>query len=537
MSDARIGSVLVKAFGLLKAFGARAPEDGWRMSARVHLRGEIAKFALAALGLRVDSGEEAVLAKLATFLREQPIAGQALEWHRFSAIRVPKTTTDLVWARFDPAGRLISIEARLDEREPVPYDRFIRAFLADLVCDAYNETRELPDLERPLALQQHAMSRIGSAVSRAALPHDAREAAVSWIWRVLTATMVTFEQIDEASRFVLPQWLDTRHFGHGLFNVRIRRGAEGVADLWWQVNHAAVDGVPVQEMLDALVAEWGADEVSFPVSPVEPDQAPAPNGHSEGGVGDAFHGTVVRDLRLSPAPAPLPSTFSGDSRAPWERPVRCSPDPEPPRIYAALDFLDMSGFLEVRRELGGASPTAMLLWALAHQPAFADRKFAVATDVPPLEGAEPGSAPSRRTVCFIVMRPADYFPGAFEGAGFGAFAEAFAEEAAATRARTSTPWRLLESTAPMPAAQQEWSARLIPQFGHDSIGTVGVSVIRRASIFEAPWHPVFVDGFVALGDFRDGRCAITCKAARRRLEACRDALRAVAAEPRRYFPR
>lgn len=537
-----VSATLVKALGLLGRMGQGAPENGWRRLGRGHLRGGAARYAIAALGLRPDAGKaaaveaRALVRALATFLRRQPAAHCALEWHRHEAIRVPKSAVDLTWARFDVSGRLLSLEPFLDERVEVPYDGFIRGLLIDLVIEAYNATRYENEAYRPLALEHHAMAAVDVILARASLPPDARDAVTFWVWRVLTATMVTFERLDstdDARRFCMPSFIDARPLGLGALHVRTRLVGEGAVDLWVEANPVAIDAAPLRDVLDDLAADWGRGPVLFPAEGATVG-APMPDGRVE-------DGTVISCGSVPPVPVPPPGRFDEArpvERHVWGRAIRCSSG-EPPHVYACLELLDFGPFFAVRRDLGNVSPTAMLLWMLAHQPAFADRRFAVMVDVPPSEGAGPDSFDGCRTVGLFGVRPADYFPGAFPGAGFAAFQTAFEREATSTRARSSSGWQTVERLGRMP---QRASERYAAPLAREAFGTVGVSVLRGADIFIAPWHPIFTDGFLAFGDLVHAaaggqtRGAVTVKGGRRRVEACREALAHVLASPRRWFP-
>lgn len=539
-----VGSTLVRAFGLLGRMGQGFLEDGWRLLGRGQLRGGATRYAIAAFGLRRPSGKTAgveapaLVRALATFLRRQPVTHCALEWHRHEAVRVPKSAVDITWARFDVSGRLLGLETFLDERVEVPYESFIRGLLIDIVIEAYNATRYENEAERPLALEQHVMNALDVLLARASLPRDTRDAATFWVWRVLTATMVTFERLDsadDARRLCIPSFIDARPPGLGALHVRMRLVGDGTVDVWADANPVAIDAAPLRDVLGALAADWGSEPVLFP-SDGDTLGGPPPEGHVR-------DGTVVSDALVPPVPAPPPGRFDEAhpvERHAWARALRCSSG-DPPHVYARLDLFDFAPFFALRRELGDVSPTAMLLWMLAHQPAFADRRFAVMVDVPPSEGASPDSIDASRTVGVFGIRPADYFPGAFSGAGFPAFQTAFEREARLTRTRASSGWQTVQRLGLVPPSQQRVSERYLGPLARETFGTVGVSVLRGADLFVAPWHPLFVDGVLAFGDLLHAaaggqtRGGVTVKGGRRRIEACREALAQALATPGRWF--
>lgn len=539
-----VGTTLVKAFGLLGRLGRGVPEDGWRRLGRGQMCGEATRYAIATLGLRRDLGrapsvEAPLLARaLATFLRRQPDTHCALEWHRHEAVRISKSAVDVTWARFDVSGRLLSIEPFLDERVEVPYERFLRGLLVELVIEACNATRYERELHRPLALELHVMAAIDGLLARTSLPQDAWDAATFWVWRVLTSTMVTFERLDSANdarRLCTPSFVDARSFGLGALHARLRLVGADSVDVWLEASPVAVDAAPLTEMLEALAADWGRTPVLF-ATDGDGVGGPAPKGHPD-------DGTVVSDDLVPPVPAPPPGRFDEAHPAEphvWGRAIRCAAD-APPHVYASLDLLDFEPFWAMRRELGDVSPTAMLLWMLAHQPAFANRRFAVTVDVPPPDASPPDAVDARRTVGMFGIRPADYFPGAFSGAGFAAFQMAFEREAVLTRKRASSGWRTVDRLGLVPSSQQRLIAPYALPLAMEAFGTVGVSVLRQAEVFLAPWHPLFVDGFLAFGDLVHGaiggqtRGAVSVKGGRRRVEACREALAQALAAPPRWF--
>lgn len=524
-TSALVGTTILKTYGLLARLGGGASEDAWRTVGRTQLRGHESRFVLAALGLQrapaASSAHDAraITGALATLLRDHPSTHCALEWQAHEATRTPKTAVDVVWARYDVAGRLLSLEPHFDDRHEIAYERFLRGLLVELVIAAFNETRGAREVERALHLEQLVMARIDPMLARASLPIDARDAAVLWVWRVLSAVLVTFDRVDTADdprRCTPPAFLDARSLGLGALHLRVRRVGADAVDLWAEAHAGAIDPAPLQAVLVAIAAAWGRTTAPAPRVPERVDDV------------------------IAPVPEPVPASYRDAAPDPlpaWARAVRCATGGEPPHVFEALTRVDMTPLLEVRRGLGNVGLTAMWVWALAHQPAFAGRRFTVALDVPPRSGVPAGDAEAGHTVGLLTIRPADYFPGAFIGAGFDAFHTAFAREVRRTRDRVSDGWDLLARLAAVPASQQTHQVRHLAPLAREALGTVCVTAMRGADIFLPSWHPLFVDGCIAFGDVAsagcDGKvqCTVGIKGGRRHVEACREAVRRALTAP------
>jgi hypothetical protein len=224
-----------------------------------------------------------------------------------------------------------------------------------------------------------------------------------------------------------------------------------VVDVWMQFHHAAVDGVPMQEMMSRLERAWGkAEDVTYPA----PGECPHPG--------------------------------------PWHRPG------ERP-IHHARDFVDFAPLLAARRKLD-VSPrpavAALLLWHLAKQGGFRDKRFASTVDVP-------ARGDSPRCVDFVVIRPADF-------ADLPSFAREFDRQVEACRTRQSATRAAMQTLTLLPprlalAALKQNAART-----NETFGTVGLSILRDAQVFLAPMSDTgFDDGFVSIGNMElpcgDGR--------------------------------
>ena len=475
-----LGYALFRVLQLMRMLGFRAGESGWRRTASIFLRSEPAKFTLTAFGLDYASNaarddlngrerreaEQHVARRLAVWLRTEQAAPWQIEWTRFAARRRPKTLVDVTIARFDGEGRLESIDPAL-EAESQATDELgdeAKKRLRQLLVSIYNDTRDLDDRRRARVLKKLLVRSIDTVLIHAGNWGStlAREEAQEYVGRIMSSSFVSFETLsaEEAAgavgRFQVPDFRRRKHPGFGVLNFHVRFAPELLwADLWMQIDHVAVDGVPMQEALDALKEEWGVCAApTFPTPQVEA----------------------------------LPA-------------VRCSTPETAEGVYAQVALCDFQNLLKVRAELnekyrdrlhGGVTVSSLLVWALAHHPTFRGKTFAVTVDV-----AKRGD--QERVVGLVPMRPETFF-GSNEGEGFVRYIEEFNRRIEAARGRTGTIHRLFDATAPLPPAVHRLAAGMVPGFIAEVVGTVGVSVIKEAEVFVAPYNGLFTDGFLAFGN-------------------------------------
>ena len=249
---------------------------------------------------------------------------------------------------------------------------------------------------------------------------------------------------DAGDRFSPPRFFCESAAGEQLIDVVCRLSFDPrVVDVWMQFHHAAVDGVPMQEMMSRLERAWGkAQDVTFP------------------------------------APGERPT--AGAWHVPGERP-----------IHHACDFVDFAPLLAARRALD-TSPrpavAALLLWHLAKQDGFRDKRFASTVDVPPGERGEP------RCVDFVVIRPADF-------ADVPSFSRAFDLQVEACRTRRSATQAAMQMLTLLPPRLALAALKLNAARTNATFGTVGLSILRDAQVFLAPMSDTgFDDGFLSIGN-------------------------------------
>ncbi|HYI02728.1 hypothetical protein [Hyalangium sp.] len=486
--------ITLKLLEGLSRLGWRAREEGWRKSVQTYFRTEASKFVLASLGLSAEPSattEESSLhlaRRLQAFLREQPVCRWCLQWERFAARRLPCLEADITLAHFDGSGSLKHLQPLLDEHAPAlgALDAEARGWLCQQLVEAYEATRHLEDVDRPLRLERMLRRQVQE---RSWSSGSSRAEALRFTERVLRGTFLVVEQLPAGAtageRHTPPPLLHRKHPGHGLLCLHARLLPEASAvDLWWQIHHSPVDGAPMQEVLDALRAAWGS-----------------------------------RALPLAPAPpASLPPQLCGRRNG---REQVCT-----------LDFLDFSPLLSAREQLsrelaypleGPVSLSGLLLWGLACQPAFADRKFVMPVDVPATPQAE-------RTLGTLVIRPAMYFRQD-RREGLVSFLRAFEARLRATQERRSAATSAMQLFAVAPPFLYEAQRRLASAAMAEGFGTVGITLLRNAEVFLPPLGDANPDGFLAFGRFtRDaegsGRAgAIGIKGTAAQVEAYRQALR------------
>lgn len=262
--------------------------------------------------------------------------------------------------------------------------------------------------------------------------------------RLLSAACVVVEAGDPSTRFAPPEFRARRGLGFGHLTFTVRVFGEAV-DVWALAHHTGIDGAALQEMVGRLRAAWPGDAVAFP----DP-----------------------HDLPIEPR--------------------RCSCGGER-EVFESLTFHEFGPLLALRKRLNvglagdGVTVGSLLMWLLAGEPEFRRVKFGSTVDVPPRGDSE-------RDVDMVALRPGDW-------GEVGSFADAYRRAVDAARARTS-PTRAEISTAELlPPGLQRRLLEANPDRVNDTFGAVGLSILRDAPVFVAPYSDTgFPGGFVAVGD-------------------------------------
>ncbi|HNV86580.1 MAG TPA: SDR family oxidoreductase [Candidatus Omnitrophota bacterium] len=500
-----------KFLSLLHRAGVGRRADGWRTVTQSYLRTEQSKFALAVFGLDLWSdakGERErtfISAKrhcrqrLAQFLKAYPVFRNRLWWHRFCAKERSGGPLDMVEAGFDGDGNLRLLEPYLDRDaggdrfESMPVE--VKNLLLGGIIRAYNESRNVDDKKRPLVLKKKWDRWLSKQMPN--IPGPWGKLSAEYGERVISAAYIQFESLPSersgqpSGRFQAPPFIQFKHPGYGVLNIVSRFTAcYSEADLWIQFSHIPLDGVPAQEILNDLRKQWGTREgLRYPSA-----------GYRAG---------------MSPETC---STRSGRDE-----------------IAQVYQFLDFQPFLRVRSRLNRrfgrhvrqiVTSAALLIWKLAQYKEFEDVKFAIPVDLR-------ATAERERTLGFIYIRPSIYFDPRKPDRGFFSFQREFNRQLLATRKRRSESYRLVESYAAASpllfAATSKFLMRPLQEF----VGTVGITIIKKADFFIAPSSDVHSGGFIAFSNYllpsEDGGkiCAVSIKGPRAKIQGYMNVLRDV----------
>ncbi len=469
----------IKILERLKRLGYGSKEDGWRKATQSYLRTEHSKFTLAVFRLNIwsDSTHEEerslphtkthIIERLSAFLIDHPIVHRQLHWGRFSANRKQKDAIDIVCAGFDEDGKLSGIQPHFDKRFAcfgiISGDQKSR--LNTAIIREYNRFKDFKDERRPRRLKA-GLLRWMRIESR--FPKKARAEGVAYIDRVLNSSFIYFEILpqhsahDDPARFRYPDFIQRKHPGFGIFNICCRLTADHKeADMWFQISHIPIDGVPMQEILNDLKARWKTcGDLEFP----------------------AIYDCLKERKRAEPE---LCSTEKGKAGR-----------------YHTSRFIDFRPLLKKRKELNDRyadrlkapiTVISMLGWGLAHHETFADSKFLFPVDLPSHGGKE-------RTLGFVAIRPSVYFNTTATDGGFPAYQAEFNRRLYKAQARISEIHKLFNIFALSHPAIYWLTRRFMQPMLSEIVGSVVITTIRDADLFIAPSADIIIDGFIAFGN-------------------------------------
>lgn len=475
----------VKILERLKRLGYGSGQDGWRKATQSYLRTEHSKFTLAVFRLDIwsDSPHEEdkslqhakrhIIERLSLFLNDHPISHRKLVWRRFYADRRHKDGVDIVYAGFNKDGSLSGIHPYFDKssvRRSI-ISEHQRARLNAAVVKAYNRCRHIKDEKRPRRLRAGLMrwARLGWR-----LPIRTRAESAAYIDRILNSHFIHFEVLPRvcehngAARFKYPDFISRKHPGLGIFNICCRISSDHrEADLWFQVSHIPIDGVPMQEILNDLKARWKTcGRLEFP----------------------APHDGLSENVPVEPE--------------------LCSTKPGRTGQYHASRFIDFRPILKIRKELNDkyagtlASPVtliSMLAWGLAHHEVFAGRKFLFPVDLPGAGGGE-------RTLGFVAIRPSAYFKKESGVDRFLAYQSEFNRKLYKAQSRISDIHKLFNVFALSHPAVYWLTKKIMQPVLSEIVGSVVITTIKDADLFIAPSADIIIDGFIAFGN-----CSVPAK--------------------------
>lgn len=489
---------------LVQKMGIKAGFDGWRKTTQSYLRTEHSKFMLTAFRLdfwsdltgssrAFEAAKDHLIERLSAFMRQQPQFYWKISWHKFYAQRKKIEYCDLASVEFAENGSLKSIKVFFVEN----LSDELQKILVSGIIKNYNETRNVNDKKRPLALKNEL--DIWLLTHPQFAQEELRHQAQNFIDRVISSTFIQFEELPksaealEEKRFKPPCFIKSKHPGFGLLNIMCRFTADfKEADLWFQYSHMVVDGVPMQEILNSLKRQWGkCGELKF----IAPDK---------------LHNSV---------------------------PELCSTRDTKKGVYQLNDFVDFQSFIRMRRQLnkrysnqlkGNITVAALFIWELSKYPVFEDIKFAVPVDLRATKDRE-------RTVGFVFIRPSSFLDKDRLDKGFIKFQLEFNRQIKNTVRRRSESYKLLEGYALLPPFSFSATTRFMRPGLSDFVGTLGVTIIKKADLFIGPFSDVHTDGFIAISNLlvpaQDNSrvCSVSIKGPRKKIEAYMKAIKEVAA--------
>ncbi len=466
--------IFIKMLQLLKRIGFSAEENGWRKATGVFLRNEHSKFILAAFRVTYAADRQIpqhkadataiVIERLADYLSRNPDCHWALDWGFFVTTRKKLLFTDIIEAEFGKDGVLRKLSMHLDKKcskfSVIDHD-IMTAALAQMV-DIYQSLDSVNDSKRAWVVYKKMRSWIRSVNG---LSHSGRQELRHFVERVLNGTVIQFETLPDAqegdlftrSRLATPNLKMRRHPGFGLLNIVCRFTRDlAEADLWIQYHHVPVDGMPMQEMLEQLKNEWGsAGQLKYP----------------------ALNSDAAK-----------PEIFYFGHR-----------------IFRARIFADFTRVIKLRKhlneryyaEMGGpASISSMIIWGLAQQEYFRDRKFLFPVDTALMEDIPV----DQRNISLMVIRPNKYRSERNLLHGFLHYQREFNQRMFATRLGKSESYELLELYAMIHPVFYYIAKYLMPNAMNEILGTAGVTILKDAEMFVSPLTDLQINGFIALGN-------------------------------------
>lgn len=473
--DAFLFLVFLKILQFLKFLGIRSELSGWRNVSSAIMRNDVSKFMLAKFRLTpfeqppasMNAAEHCILERISEFISSHEDLHWKMQEQLFHTSSQRTQFIDVMTARFLPDGSLESVSSFFDKRRPLSSlisEDDIKNVLSKFVR-VYNRCRQLPDSKRARRLYSSVKNKV---LYKNTYTLTKRQEMVQMLNRIMDAAWLSFQYLPQetcgssaftAARIATPDISLLRHPGWGLLNVIVRiHPALTEADIWVQYHHVPVDGLPMQELLDELVAQWGV---------AGPMKFPAPD---------------------SPASETEILRVYGTKS-----------------LYRARTLCDFSRFLAIRKKInalhsaemhGSATIAGMILWALGNSPALNDVKmlFPVAVD-----NEDDTHSSIERELSLIFIRPTDYFVQDDPLSGFIAFQREFNRRVIMTRARHSETYEMMDLLTMIHPSFFFFARTFMPRAFREVVGTFGLSVLHHADIFIAPRSDVQSNGFLAFG--------------------------------------
>jgi pimeloyl-ACP methyl ester carboxylesterase len=470
--------VFLKILQLLKSFGLKTKESGWRKTMGTYLRTEQSKFGLAVFGLDFlsDQGkidllpfEEAklhVIKRLAVFLKSVPAIQWKLKWGKFRVFRERQKFVDVIDVSFADDGCIKSITPYLDIDGP-PFSELNEEKnreICKLFIDEYNKVKDVKDEKRPRLLRKNLRKWVFNQENISPL---LQKETLSFIDRLLSGNSIIFQVLSKDAsgpsieRFTSPEFIKHKHAGFGLLNISCRfNHSLDEADFWFQFQHVPVDGVPMQEFLLDLKRTWGIRR-------------------------NLIYPPLKQKHQMEPQRC---STFLKNGKA----------------LYQTTTFIDFRPILKLRKKIntefssamgGPATVVSIVMWGLIQHKSLRDRKFLF-----PVELAECPITKQERAPCAMFIKPSEFLNQKNRIKGFFDFQYEFNRMMNATRARKSASYEMIELYALTFPWLYTLTRKIMPKALGEFIGTVGLTMIKDADMFISPLSDVQSDGFFAIGN-------------------------------------
>ena len=474
--------IVIKFLQFLKTMGFRAKENGWRKVTGIFMRKEHSKFILASFRINyigensppkdMEAAKNILIGRLADFIRRNPACHWTLDWGFFMARRKKLLFTDIVEAKISSEGRMQKLMPRFDRTSqnfPLLTNETKDGLLAEMI-EIYNETGNISDRRRSWIVYKR-LRRWARRVK--GLSFSGRQELRHLIDRLMNCSFIQFDTLTNApekftrSRMATPDMRRRSHPGFGLLNIVCRFTSDySESDLWFQYHHVSVDGMPMQEMLQDLKKEWGA---------AGPVKYPA----------------------LSSSAAKPESLYHGHN------------------LFRARIYISFERFLKFRKhlnekyyvEMGGpATVSSMIIWGLAQQGYFRERKFVSPVDTSLITDPSTG-----RNISFVIIRPKKFFNEEVPLDGFLKYQREFNQHLFATSIGKSESHELLELYALMHPLFYQFTSKVMPETLGELVGTAGLTILKNAEMFISPISDLHINGFVAIGNMamptEDGKTA------------------------------
>ena len=461
--------IFMKLIQFLRFCGLRANENGWRKASGIFLQKEQSKFILGSFYLKyyreyqsvpfdLESAKAMFIHRISEFLRSKSMLHWSIEPKLFSLHRKRLNFNDIVEAEFATDGTLLKI---------VPYfDRTRKSFQAlsqehisgvlNEFIQYYNKLVHKKVNNIPRRMSRHLKTWIFKVRK---LSFTGRFDMLELIERLMTASFINFEHLannDLRKRLSTPNLKVYHHPGWGLLNMVVRFSNDfASADLWVQYHHVPVDGMPMQEILEELKKKWGTTQVL---------QYPALTSHE----------------------ARPEVIYCGNS------------------LFRGRFFADFSQILALRRQLnekyssemsGPATLASMLMWGLCRHEFFRDAKILFPVDI-----AKGVKFANERELGLLFMRPDRFFNPSDELNGFLKYEKEFNMRLSRTRTCRSESYEMMELYSMVHPIFYCFAKNLMPKATSEYLGTVGLSMMRNAEMFLAPFSDLQKRGFMAIGN-------------------------------------